>query len=497
MTGVAAGLTGRRAVLSDLSPAATHIAENYVTPCDPAAFGAAVERILSSVGLEVASMYATRHEGAPAIVEYLVWSDVRACRSCAAELVLWELRNDGLRRIVCPHCKEDQPKAGMRVVGEMAVEANLSRNGATRAVRPVIDSDLGIDRIPADLPWVPSVRFDRDRPMWRRGHLDLGIEDVSGFYSRRNLAALAILWDAASKESDPRIRSALRFSLTAIANRASRRYQWNAKRPTNVLGGTLYISSLRYEWNVLSLWRRKVAAVRRLFHENPMPAGAVDVIRASATALPLEDESIDYCFTDPPFGAHIVYSDSSLLWEAWLDDLTDREHEAIVVGAGDKSKSVNDYRDLLTQCFTEVRRVLKPNAHATIVFQATDPAVWAAVQAATLTAGLSLLSATTLQKGQPSFKQIKGMTDGERVAGSDIVLTFAKGPSAPRKQAVSPSEAFAAAILEAGPGASMQHLFAVVNARLLESGGDVLSFDDVRGLMHEQARSAESGPVIA
>src|SRR5262249_19076399 len=34
MTGVAASLLGRRARLSDISPAAVHIASNYVTPCD-------------------------------------------------------------------------------------------------------------------------------------------------------------------------------------------------------------------------------------------------------------------------------------------------------------------------------------------------------------------------------------------------------------------------------------------------------------------------------
>lgn len=38
MTGVAALMTDRRALLSDVSPAAIHIAANYTTPCDPAEF---------------------------------------------------------------------------------------------------------------------------------------------------------------------------------------------------------------------------------------------------------------------------------------------------------------------------------------------------------------------------------------------------------------------------------------------------------------------------
>ena len=35
MTGVAALEVGRNALLSDLSPAAVHIARNYTAPCDP------------------------------------------------------------------------------------------------------------------------------------------------------------------------------------------------------------------------------------------------------------------------------------------------------------------------------------------------------------------------------------------------------------------------------------------------------------------------------
>ena len=40
-------------------------------------------------------------------------------------------------------------------------------------------------------------------------------------------------------------------------------------------------------------------------------------------------ESIDYIFTDPPFGSNIFYADCSILWEAWLQDFTDMKQEAV------------------------------------------------------------------------------------------------------------------------------------------------------------------------
>jgi len=491
MTGVAAGLVRRRAILNDLSPAAVHIASNYTAPCDPAAFRDAVNRVLDRVGERIGDLYRTTHNGQAAQIEYLVWSEIRRCTECDKNLLLWDMREAGLRTLTCPHCGFEAAKADLPIVGECAVEANLSQPGRPRVVRPAVEADLRFDLSRAGLPWYPDMSFDASRPMWRRGHDDLGIMSVADFYSERNLTALSLLWDAASSESDKRLRSALRFSLTAIANRASRRYQWNPKRPTNVLSGTLYISSLRYEWNVLSLWQRKTRAVARLFAARVVDAGAVEVVQGSAITLPLPDKSIDYCFTDPPFGAHIVYSDASLLWEAWLDDLTDREQEAIVVRAGDQSKTIDDYGALLHGAFSEIRRVLRPGGQATVVFQASDPDTWSAVYDAAVCAGLGFVEATTLSKGQPSFKQIKGRTEGEIVAETDVVLTFSRegspchlrlAPVITAEEAVRGASRSAQA---AGRSLSAGALFADVNARLLRGSARPIGIRKVRELLEQ------------
>ena len=42
-------MEGRNALLSDLSPAAVHIARNYTTPCDPSAFAATLAVIEKAV----------------------------------------------------------------------------------------------------------------------------------------------------------------------------------------------------------------------------------------------------------------------------------------------------------------------------------------------------------------------------------------------------------------------------------------------------------------
>src|SRR5262249_8217266 len=147
---------------------------------DAREFEAAVAGVLADVGEDIASLYSTDHDGAPAQIEYVVWSDVRACPTCRAALILWDQREAGLRKLTCEACDYTGPKVDFPVIGERAVEVNLSQ-GRRRAVRDVRVSDLRPGLPHDDLPWFPHVDFDASRPMWRRGHEDLGITTVAGF----------------------------------------------------------------------------------------------------------------------------------------------------------------------------------------------------------------------------------------------------------------------------------------------------------------------------
>lgn len=424
MTGVAARRLGRSALLSDLSPAAVHIARNYTETCSPADYQAAVARVERRLEVE-RHLYAMdcRRCGGEATLAYGIWSDVRSCPSCDAPIVLWDQRSAGLRRLGCPECGESFQKRAGRLLREKLVSLSVSCEACGRYEAAAMEEDEHASRVerPSIPYWVPDVPFGADRPMWRAGHEELGIRSVADFYSGRNLRALAAIWDAIHQETDVRIVSALEFTFTAIANRASRRYQWNAKRPTNVLGGTLYVSSIRYEFNVFGLWARKVAAVRRFLGATNGVGGSAAVVLASATDLPYDSGSIDYCFSDPPFGANIIYSDCSLLWEAWLGQLTDVTQEAVMDGNG---RGLVEYGDLMGRSFREIHRVLKAGAAATIVFQNTDPLVWEALLEAAVNAGFGVENVEVLHKAQPSFKGIKADQEGERVAASDVVLTL-------------------------------------------------------------------------
>jgi DNA modification methylase/transcriptional regulator with XRE-family HTH domain/DNA-directed RNA polymerase subunit RPC12/RpoP len=430
MTGVAALMEGRNALLSDLSPAAVHIARNYTTICDPKEFAAALGSVERAMAPTIAWLY--RPVDSPGIVEYTTWSDIYRCSACQARIVFWEAaRRSGVDgdRVACPTCSKSTRKADLEWIGEVPVESHTAKGSNRIDSHPPTREELALIAEAAASPipyWIPQVSFGTDREMWRAGHRAMGITDVQGFFTKRNLHALAALRHEIIALSEGRVREALMFAFTAAVNRASRRYQWNAKRPTNVMTGTLYISSLRYEWNVWSLFRRKAADVLRHYECFPVTSASVEVFRRSATDLDcLPDGSIDMVFMDPPFGSNIFYGDSSLLWEAWLGELTDTSAEIVINKHRSPSsggKTLQHYGELIERSFAEAARVLKRGGRAVLAFSNSDDQIWNAVQSALASAGFNTTSVHVLNKGQPSIKGVKGVTGKEHVTTLDLLM---------------------------------------------------------------------------
>jgi len=164
---------------------------------------------------------------------------------------------------------------------------------------------------------------------------------------------------------------------------------------------------------------------------------AVIITTQSASALPeIPDKSVDYVFTDPPFGSNIFYADCSLIWEAWLNQgLTDQSQEAVVHVKHKDRNTLPEYTQLMVDSFREMYRVLKPGRWASVVFHNSDDRVWQAIQGAAESAGFDLVNAMVFDKEQRSFKGIRGEKGLEKVTNFDIVLNLHKrGEAQPAAQ---------------------------------------------------------------
>jgi len=423
----------RRAILGDLSPAATFIAYNYNTPVDVEEFKKEAERILKEVEKECGWMYKTIHtvEGVPqrdvegnvikGKINYTVWSDVFICPNCSNEIVFWDAavdKEDGkvLDEFKCPHCGAKLTKTSLerawRTVYDKAIGETIKQ---AKQVPVLINYTVGKQRYEKepdkfDLELIQKIE-EMDIPYWyptdrmpegeeSRRNDKIGITHVHHFYTKRNLWVLSALYNY-------KIMPKFYWIINSVQNYINKKQSF--KGGGGGVTGTLYIPSLVEEKNVLNVLKRKLDKIG-LIRGILANFKNVNYITTQSTVSlkQFSDNSIDYIFTDPPFGDNLMYSELNFLWEAWLKVFTNNKTEAIINKV--QRKGLHEYQELMEKAFSEMYRILKPGRWMTVEFHNSKNAVWNAIQEAILKAGFVIANVRTLDKKQGSFKQVTTTT---------------------------------------------------------------------------------------
>ena len=443
-------LGARRAILNDLSPAATFIAYNYNTPVDVNAFEREAKRILKEVEEECGWMYRTLHIGASnpeqhqikekwaekikecktveeirnlintrslafGTINYTVWSDVFVCPECTHEVVFWEAAVDKdagkvHKEFPCPHCGAELTKRNMdrawitkydRAIGKTIRQA--------KQVPVLINYSVGKKRYEKtpdafDLVLIEKIE-ELDIPFWyptdpipkgdKTGEpLRIGITHVHHFYTKRNLWVLG----AIGKRLNAKIRLVFQSIVATLCSRLVRYNMGN--RGNGPLSGTLYVSSLIAETRPTWVMSGKVRDFVKAF-----AVQSYSYVETQSTSfLRVKTHEVDYIFTDPPFGGNLMYSELNFLWEAWLKVFTNNKPEAITNKV--QGKGLPEYQRLMTECFKEYYRVLKPGHWMTVEFHNSKNSVWNSIQEALQTAGFVIADVRTLDKKQGSFNVV-------------------------------------------------------------------------------------------
>ena len=426
----------RNAVLYELGSLGSFVGQTLTNPPDPKAFRQAAEALLREAEAEDGWMYeALDPEGKSGSIRHVIWTDLIACSSCCRTVALWDscVSLEPARiasRFTCPSCgHEGSFDEVRRLTEEVADEITgtptaqrvrqLARvygvTGTKRWSRPPLKSDIQlIEKIAAQpLPdGVPSVEIPWG-DLHRRGYHQ-GITHLHHFYTRRNLTVFARLWQRASKYQGSLSYNA---SHATIMTRVVAKTDQKDLVVTSAQPGVLYVSGLPVEKNLFAGLRRKLTTIANAFAVIHGRKGKVEVHQGSSCHVRLPDGSIDYVFTDPPFGGNIPYAEINFLNEAWLSRYTDRTDEIIV--SSSQEKSIEDYQSLLTAALSEVNRILKPQGRVTLVFHSASADVWNALQSAYTDARLGVECAGVLDKTQGSFKQV---TTTGAVRGDPVLL---------------------------------------------------------------------------
>jgi DNA modification methylase len=417
----------RHAILCDLSPAATTIAANYNLPVDATMFEKEASRLLLESKNANRHFYNDGDEKNP--FNYGVWSQIFLCPQCSSRINFMEQAfdveiGDVRDSFACPSCNaqlnkkllqkafvsEYDPFRGVvhqHTEYELFLISRGSRRKSKLGKATASDKKLAQDSENISLPTtIPVVRFPLESMYHGSRLAPKGVEFIHDLYFRRQLFSFADFWQRTCSVDDNRLRSALRFLSDQIIPSITKLARYPQLSP---LGGVYYLPSMVAENEPLALISSKLENLTSYFSSGIAAWDQVVISTNSAAQIPgLEDSSIDYIFTDPPFGENIYYADLNFIVEAWYGVFTETKSEAIIDKP--KNKDLRAYEQLMCEAFKEYHRVLKPDRWITVVFHNSSNAVWNSIQQAMVQSGFVVADVHVLDKQQKSYRQVTSST---------------------------------------------------------------------------------------
>jgi hypothetical protein len=471
-------------------------------PPNPEEFARAAEKLLCAVEATHGFLYNTKDEdGQAGQIRHTIWTDFIVCPHCRHESKFWDVAVQKkplkiLPSFSCPSCRKkveiDQAKRATEKRFDPLIARHITRKKRVPAFvygqsaagknwqRPATKFDISAAARIEELPLPVGVPQSEIQwgDLFRSGY-HTGITHLHHFYTPRNLRTLSALWNAIS-DAPASLQRALRLLVlsynTAHSTLMTRVVIKSSEKDfvlTGAQSGVLYFSSLPVEKNVFEGVRRKIETFKNAFATVAGSGSSVIVRNASSARLHLKDGSVNYVFTDPPFGDYIPYAEINQLSEAWLGKLTNRKEEIIMSSA--QGKGVTEYAELMAQVFAEISRVLAGDGQATVVFHSSKATVWRALMKAYQDAGLKVEISSVLDKVQTSFKQTVSTVS---VKGDPLLLLTRNGSSkTSRKPAAEESEAIIHSLLSkatrldvGNEERTVERLYSRYVARCLELG---------------------------
>ena len=264
---------------------------------------------------------------------------------------------------------------------------------------------------------------------------DVGL--VKDLFSKKQLAHLAFLKHLIKKEPvDINVKNTLLLMFSGLLTKVNLTYH-SSKGRSEGRGNSSVFAYYRYriakepaEIDLMQYFESRlkkiIAAKENIeYRINSNTISNLKIVQGTATNLDfIKKETIDYIYTDPPYGAKIPYLDLSAMWNAWLDlSVTEEDYENEAIEGGEHKKTKSEYNGLMIQSIEEMYRVLKFDRWMSFVFAHKDPEFWHLIIETAERCGFEYAGAVTQKNGQSSFKKRQNPFT---VLSGQLIINFKK-----------------------------------------------------------------------
>ena len=179
---------------------------------------------------------------------------------------------------------------------------------------------------------------------------------------------------------------------------------------------------------------------------DPITNGQYLDSRSSSELKQLENSSYDLVITDPPFGGLLHYSELADFFYVWMRlvlkdkypdyytaEYTPKALEAVANRARQPDDPDGFYQKILTECWRESARILKPAGILAFTFHHSEDEPWVAVLESLFQAGFYLEAAYPIRSDETKGEGAKPGTFGSQLIEYDIVHVCRKRIEEPKE----------------------------------------------------------------
>ncbi len=263
---------------------------------------------------------------------------------------------------------------------------------------------------------------------------DSDVDTIEKLFSRRQLAELALLKHLILELSEGVVRDHLLLMFSGLLNKSNltfhktrspgggdsammRMYRYRIA-PDPEYSDILHFFGVRY---------RRVSNAKKELAPYITEGNIHNFQAYKGTATDLHrvaTESVDYVYTDPPYGAKIQYLDLSTMWLAWLDmPVSDVDREQEIIEGGRLEKTQEDYSALMSESINELYRVMKFDRWMSFVFNDKNPYYWHTIVETAEKAGFEYMGAVPQATNKTSFKKHQHPST---VLSGQLIINFRK-----------------------------------------------------------------------
>lgn len=410
---------GRKAIGIDLSPIATIITNAVVKSVDLDKLQQLFLKLKQEVGNEINEFYST------------------VCSVCG-------------KKVIAKGCIRENPKLEYSKLSSIWYICSYCKK--TLSKKPTKSDNHKLKTLEKQkiLFWYPTDRFPSGQ-IFEQAKREAG-KTYNKLFTKRNLHALAKLYDRIERFPNSPEKEQLKVIFSSSLIQVSKLIPINENREKAgiIPAATWSIQSFWcpprfFEGNVLFYFETRFNKMKKAKAESNKILGreirqakkfsdlekkgfhylllTQSVIDLSSKQIP--SNSIDYVFTDPPYGSAIHYLELSAFFYAWLNtnkkrvnfDLSFRD-EIIL-----RNTNYGYYQKQLIAAFREVYRVLKPGRWLTLTFHSTKIKIFTTIIRAVIYAGFKL---EKILYQPPAKKSVAGLNRPFGSAHGDYYIRFRK-----------------------------------------------------------------------